>query len=82
MNGTIEFVEDEETKLDPSVKRLEIQVIDDIENVAEKLVACRVNGIKAFAIFNGIRVDNYDNKDFIGIVSQYYDALEDKSIKR
>lgn len=67
----IEFEYDDGTRSNPFINRLRVNFGDSIEIVARKLIACREKGINAFAIFNGIEVNNYGNNDLYQIIGEY-----------
>ncbi len=59
----IDFEYDERTKSNSLTNHLKVNPGDTIEMVAQKLNACRAKGINAFAVFNGVEVNNYKSDD-------------------
>lgn len=67
----IGFEYDERTRSNPLINHLKVNSGDTIEIVAQKLRACRGKGINAFAVFNGVEVNNYKSDDPQQIIEEY-----------
>lgn len=67
----IEFEYDEKINSNLLINNLKVNLGDSLEIVAKKLKACRDKGINAFAIFNGIELNNYNITDSYQIIEQY-----------
>lgn len=58
--------------------QLQVDFGDTLNDVIQKLLFCKKNNQKVFAIFNGIRIDNYKNNVVEDIVEQYNLELSKK----
>ena len=58
--------------------QIHVDIGDDLESIAEKLMICKQKGINAFAIFNGIEISNYCSENVQQIIMSYYLAYERK----
>lgn len=57
----IGFEYDERTKRNPLINHLKVNPGDTMEIVVQKLISCKEKGINAFAVFNGVEVNNYNS---------------------
>ncbi len=81
----IGFVYDEITRNNPLINHLKVNPGDSIEIISQKLMLCRKKGINAFAIFNGIEMNNYniDNpQQIIDAYNQSRNKLSETKVKK
>ena len=67
----IGFQYDEETRKNPHINHLKVELGDRIEDVIHKLIIARQNGVSAFANHNGIKINNWDLEDSLQIQAHY-----------
>lgn len=78
----IGFEYDERTISNPLINHLRVNPGDTIEIVAQKLRACREKGINAFAVFNGVEVNNYKSDDPQHIIEAYNQSRINRAKRR